>query len=649
MAVGDHSIGGVPIGASSSGTGSPGPPSPGPPGGLGFPFFNFDQSAVKVRFLEPNAPEGIAVRWQAMPRGVYLGFTPVTTPGSDELTLDVDAEHNFSLIKVGSSTQTAMVDIFTGSPVTLDFSGHTQFPVYVIAQGTFSPTVPAQGRIITRTFGSNSNSEVVICRINKVGGNLVAETTVPSLRQPPVAFSGQTVGFMGDNAIDELSDAAATVAEILTARTSVHTGAAVDLKSRIDADLIGSSMADRLSLRSVNTLGNIHPASGTSVNVSASFSETSRAFAPMLTISALGAESPAAEGAITDPSLGRNVCFVVNSISGERVIDATSREPIHGALTSTSGSIPGGREIVFTQALDTVSGINGPFQAPLEEGDLVLGADGLFYAVETILTPNSATLASAYQGASANVDGAAFRRFTLSFLEASGAPFNLVNSAGPVVSIQFSFPSFFRTDRAIFDASLFLKRNGERPALPPASTSEEGTFLLAVDNGLVGTVRTIKNGSTIIGNDYHTVNFVFGGAVAAPGQPGVANVSVAGPPGAPGPSQNQGPTGPIGLPGPGYSVNVPYDDSTGFNGSPAVAGPFSHTQSFGPSPMPNVVVAYGGWGGLDAAQTAIIRELFNVTIGPADTITIDADWANSFGGPLPGNNIATKLFVGGSQ
>src|SRR3989304_1131904 len=99
-----------------------------------FPSVILPNTNVKMRFREPSAPEALNARWLGMPRGVYPGFIPQVSVGSPILPLAGDPNHSFSLLKVGSQTERVQVDIFTTGSVELNFSGHTQFPVYIIAR-----------------------------------------------------------------------------------------------------------------------------------------------------------------------------------------------------------------------------------------------------------------------------------------------------------------------------------------------------------------------------------------------------------------------------------------------------------------------------------------------------------------------------------
>lgn len=529
-------------------------PLPAPPPGVGtFPTATFTKEFVKVRFLEPSVAQGINQRWLGMPRGVYLGFIPSVTPGSDILTLEVAPEHQFSLLKVPSSKETVSVDIFTADPVILDFSAHTIWPVFVLATASYRTGSPTQGKIFTRAATANSVNEVVICKVDKPADDLVVETILPTTKQPPVAFETQAYGYMPENAVADLEATNATVNEVVAARTSVFTGGHGDLKTRLGADMTGTELANRVGLRSVHLISNVHPdKSGTTANVSGSFTETAREFGPTLTIEANGDEFT--EGAITDGL--RNICFIINGETGQRIIDDNSREPIFGITSFAEVDLGVGKEVHFVNASTAVNG-NGtnPFVAPLEADDIIEGPDGLFYELLSISDPDNAVLGAAYQGADDFVSNTNFRRWTLFFFTSGGSPFNISSPT----SIQFIFPCFFRVDRAIFDGYLLIKKNGERPQLPLATDSSAGKATLAVDGGLVGSIRTIKDGTIIINLDAHTLNFVNNGASSPFPGSGIANVSVPGAQGPTGPGANEGAPGPSGASSFGYTNNNSFE------------------------------------------------------------------------------------------
>jgi len=584
-----------------------------PAPGVGtFPSVSLGKEFVKVRWFEENVPEAVNRRWIGMPRGIYLGFIPTTTTGSRILKLETDPGQNFSLLRVPSSDDRVMVDIFSGTDLEIDFSGHNVWPVYVLASSTFRARTQTQGKIFTRASNVVGIDEVVICKVDKVGNNLVIDTTEPTNRHQPLAFNSQPYGYMPTSAIDDLAATNATVAEVIAARSSSYTGPHSTLGTRLNADMAGDAMADRLGLRLVHLISNNHPnRSGISVNVSGSFSETGRQIAPQLTITAGGDEST--EGAIT--SGVRNICFFVNGSTGQRLIDETTRESVYGRLTFSSASIGGGKTVNYVNASTSVNGGgSNPFTAPLEAGDLLEGPDGLFYEIVTITDPDNAVLGSAYRGVDAPILNPTFRRWLALLFTVTGGAFNLATPT----PVQFVFPGFFRLDRAIFDGLLLLKKDGERPQLPIATSAVPGKALLAADGGLVGSFRTIKDAGSSVGSDIHTLNFAFGGATNAGG--GIANVAVAGAQGATGPGANQGPQGNSGPAGFGYSLQNTFEAGPeSADTITAPAGPksesFTHdwtapsstpTLTTGPLLVPPQARAYahvtGGWSVINGFQ-----------------------------------------------
>jgi len=621
-----------------------------PPGPGTFPSMTLSNEFVKVRFFEENAAEAINRRWLGMPRGVYLGFNPSVSAGSPVLTLSVDASHNFSLLRVPSGVEAAMVDIFTASPITLDFTAHQVFPVYVLATADYRENSPTQGRIFTRAAGPTSETEVLICMVDKSGDDLVVSSLSPTTRQPPVAFNSQPYGYMPADSIDDLAATNASVAEVIAARNSSFTGPHASLDGRIDADITGEAMADRLGLRLVHLISNTHlQRTGSSPNVSASFTETGREFGPNFTIGAGGNETT--EGAVTD--ITRGFCFVIDAQTKKRIVSATTKEPVFGTLSFTQTSLGAGKEIQFTNASTAVNG-NGtnPFASPLQEGDIVQGPDGLFYEVESFTDPDNAVLGAAFQGTSGSITNSLFRRWLLFLATASGGAFSLSSAT----DIQFVFPSFFRTDRAIFDGYLLIKQDGESPSLEVATSTEAGKALLATPGGLVGSVRTIEDSNTPIGNDFHTLNFIFGGATNAGS--GVLNVSVPGATGPAGTPSNTGPPGATGPAGFGYSVNNSFEGSAETGDTFTAVGPVtlsftndwtspSSTPTFASLSPRSYAHVSGGWAKINGFTTAGFERIHIDELTDVDAdrtrITIRIQ-------PDPNTSLTTlKAFMGASQ
>jgi hypothetical protein len=574
---------------------------PAPISGSGnFPFLTLSNEFVKVRFVETDVPYALNQRWIGMPRGVYLGFIPSAASGSRIVSFAPDATQNFSLLRVPSRDLRVMVDIFYADTLTLDFTAHNVWPVYVLATASYQKTQPTHGKIFTRATPANSFDEITVCKVNKVGNDLVIDTTVPTMRNPPIAFATQPYGYMPDGSIGDLATTNATVAEVIAARSSGYTGPHASVSARVAADMSGTAMADRLGLRMVHLLSNNHPNKiGPSFNVSGSFSDTNRAFGPNLTIEPSGSES--SEGALTDGI--RDHCFVINGTTGQRIVNPVNQDPVFGRVGFSSGTNGVGKEIQFVNASVDVNG-NGsnPFVAPLQQGDLVLGPDGRYYELETIVDPDNAVLGTAFQGVNGSVFNTPYRRWTLFLFTVAGGPYALP----ALTTIQFLFPCFFRVDRAIFDGFLYIKRDGDRPPEAVATPTVEGKALLAAASGLVGSIRTIRSGPTVIGNDAHTLNFPFGGAINAGG--GVVNVSVTGATGPTGPASNQGPAGPTGAAGFGYNLNNSYEQGTESGTTVVAGGPVtvSHTVNWTTTPpnfTPQAPRSYahvtGGWGIID--------------------------------------------------
>jgi hypothetical protein len=549
---------------------------------------------------------------------------------------------------VPSKDETLSVDVFTSSPVTLDFSAHNVWPVYVLANASYKVNSPTQAQIFTRASGPSSADEIVICKVDKPATDLVIEAVIPASRQPPVAFKTQTYGYMTGGSIDDLTAANATVSEVIAARTSAISGANTDLDTRITADMSGSSMTDRLGLRMVNLVSNAHPnRSGAAPNVSGSFSDTGREIAPNFLIEPNGSET--VEGAITDNI--RNFCFIIDDSTGQRLIDPLTKKSVFGLASFQTAAVGITKEVHFVNASTSVNG-NGtnPFQAPLEEGDILQGPDGLFYEVVSFTDPDNAVLGAAFLGTDGFIANPVYRRWQLFLFTTGGGLFTLTTPT----TLRFIFPCFFRIDRAIFDGYLFIKRNGERPQLPVASATEAGKAFLAATGGLVGSFRSIKDSSVIVESDVHTVNFASGGATDAGS--GVANVSVPGATGPQGDPTDKGPDGPTGPAGFGYSLLNPFELSIETGDTTTAAGPvtLSFTQNWGtgtPALAPLVGRRYahvsGGWATINGFAPAGFERIHIDNL-----IDIDNDNTRITMRIEPDTNLSAttlKCFMGASQ
>ena len=528
-----------------------------------FPSATISPENVAVRFRETRFTEAVNRRWYGLPRGVYVGWTPQVTPGSLVLTLATDTRLGFSSLKVGAQSTPVQVDVFTDSAVTLNFTGHTQFPVYVIARADYAAKAPTRGRVITRTTGAAGPQEINLCKVDLVSADLVVDVTVPSSRHLPVAFQDQAFGFMLPGSKENLVFAQTATAEVTTARDDLKTPGLPPpgqlLADRMALDFSAEFLASQLGLRNITLTSNVHQVGvGVSqINVGASMIETAREFAPNIDLAPGGSES--AEGVIVDPD-PRNVCFVVDNVSGHRPIDA-ARQPVHGRLESTNPTLTAGT-LAFQNAQINVQGTGTTFVSDgLQPGDTLLGADGKYYAVALVNGETDLDLANAYQGV--GITGYAFatgviRRWELLFSSfSSGAEAS--HTFTGTAAIRFFFPAWFRMDVPVFDAFLLMQKIGQRPVLPEATNTVAGRIKLAVAGAKAGAIFQVQNNLAAIGFNYHTLNFTADNAAIGPGAiesagTGVANIVVTGDTGANGPGSITGPDGPTGNPGKGLGA-----------------------------------------------------------------------------------------------
>jgi len=347
------------------------------------------------------------------------------------------------------------------------------------------------------------------------------------------------------------------------------------------------------------------------------------------------------------------MCFVIDGSTGQRLIDETTREPVYGVTSFAVSAVGFGKEIYFVNASTAVNG-NGtnPFQAPIEEGDLVEGPDGLFYELETFTDPDNAVLGAAYRGSDGFTSNATLRRWTIFFATVAAGPFNIATPT----SIQFLFPCFYRLNRAIFDGFLLAKKDGERPQLSVATDSEPGKALVAANDGLVGAIRSIKDVGVVVKLDAHTLNFTAPNAITTNAGGGVVNVSAKGDKGPIGLPFNQGPQGPTGAAGFGYSVQNTFELSPETGDTITAVGPVSlsftvNWTAVAPPLVPTIPRTYahvtGGWGTINGfnpagAERIHIDELVDVD-QDRTRITVRIE-------PAPNlSNTTLKAFMGASQ
>ena len=520
-----------------------------------FPNFTFDKSFVRARFLEPTGSLAINTRQYGLPRGIYLGYDPQVTSGSLVLKLKPDARLGFSMLKVAAQSTRVQIDVISPADVELNFTGHTVFPVYVIGRADYQENVPTQGRVLTRATGPSGPQEVGICLVDLVGSDLTVTTTVPTYRQPPLAFVNQAVGYMYGGATTDLVFAQTATAEVIKARDNLKIPPippAARLNDRLSLDLSGEFIADQLALKSAAVVGNARLvlSGATSMNVSDSFSEVSRELPPALTFTPNGTET--SEGAITAPGdTVRNTAFLIEEATGLRLETAIGG-PVYGRVVYSTGALTG--TMTFSNASDAVVGAGTLFTTELQVGDLILAPDGKFYAVEALLNATNLTLTVAFAGTTTAGFVSSFRRYMLNFFSRTTGvevAFALTQNT----NIRPFFNAWFRLDRSVFDASTFMKKVGEMPNTPSATDTVRGLVKLAVGGGLAGTIYQVTNGQSSIGaNNFDTLNFTAVNASAVNAGGGTVNITVPGNPGPLGPGAAIGGQGPTGAPGPGANA-----------------------------------------------------------------------------------------------
>jgi hypothetical protein len=601
-----------------------------------------------MRFTDPSVSESLNRKWLGMPRGVYAGFHPVEI-AEDLLELQVDSQLGFSLLKVGSSSAKATVDLFTEDAVQLNFSTHVAYPVYVIARADYLLTGGTSARIFTREATASGSNEVQICQVNKVGSNFVIDALEPLIRQTPVAVDDQKYGFMGEGAVTDLDATALMTSEVEDAREDLTATVQPSLNDRLVTDMDGAAMTDRMVLQSIHIQGNDYEIDApslplASLNVSGSFSAVSRANPPFLTFPDLG--SPTMEGVISGPSdTVNNICPVVSVDTGSRVVDAAG-DLIFGRLNSSTAFLSG--TLTFIVATPFVTGVGTAFLTELEDGDLVTGADGVLYEVLTRTSNTALELSTAYQGTSAAVGGPARERFTLEFVSRTSGV-EVPASIDAVGSYRFFATVWTRLDNVVANAFSVFKARAELPAVPEATDTVAGKVLVAASGGRAGALRRVKDTGVLVDSDVHTLNFPVIGSTTDLGGGEIA-ISVVGADGPPGPTGGIGPSGPPGIDGEGYTINNPRIMSPLSGTTIAAAGTVfvSHTVDFSiaPTPMSRVDHVVGGIGYVDniqAFETVII-----------DTLTIPDFATTRIMGEITGRIIPSptqtlteiKLFIG---
>jgi hypothetical protein len=536
------------------------------------PSHNFNEQEIKYRHGERYVSEAFNKKFLGVPRGVYFGFVP--TVDGLVLSLGVDSQRQISMCRLLSTPAVhppgdprlhpLCIDVVLTEPLVMDFTTHdfgAEPTAYVICTAFQELGAASAASIFTRSTTAVDPDEQLLCVVTEAGGSLVIASDQPLNQFSPYAWTPAPLGygFMRSGAIEELQAAVAMVGEVADARVDLL---AVDhpwnppgdegLTDRIEADILPGAIAGRLALQHRIILGEDKlTATGDTVNVSNSFSATSRTRSPIQTFEAAGAETQA--GIITDSE--RNICFFMLVGTNERPVDTTRLvgygrlEYLENAgITGTSMTWPAGPGLIVT-------GIGTTFLSDVESGDLLQAPDGLWYEIDVVTDDLTLTmkLPTTVPGVA---PPAALRRWSLKLLKQLGGvtgelPFNVT---GPVTIRPF-FGGFFSLLTSIFDATLMSGEGGEAPPLPDAAVGVGGGLLMhpGLSGALAGAVQTVLAAGATIGAGKPTYSLNF--SAASDGGGGRANIDATGLRGDIGaPGIGQGAQGPDGADGSAFDT-----------------------------------------------------------------------------------------------
>jgi len=613
-----------------------------------YPRQVFTQENALVGFNEDYKSSPLGKKFAGQPKGVYVGFAP-TTAGS-VLSLETDTSEGYSVVKVPSQADPSGLDIITDQSIALDFSSQTigDFPMQVLARASYMAdgSVPTTAEIFSRSGSATpAFDEVLICVVDGPPGAISARFDASlGERDEPLAFSGVNFGFMPGGSIEDLQAAADIVDEVVAARQGFDGTDHPDLDARISEDYSAESMAGRLSplFRALRSNDYAVSAGDSSVVVSGSFTEIDRDFGPELTLSGNGDETTVGAVAAPNDSI-RNVAIVVDADTGYRPVDdPTDRRIVFARIEGPNETAVGGTW-TFTNALTDVSGADGQATTEMEVGDTILGADGKYYEIETIIDNNNIELRTAYQGPTATVDTQTIRRWQLRLKKINDLNVEVDASFASQVIVRFFFPAFVSMEQSNFDWKMAMHTAGEREPLPSASTTVPGAVRLATSGARLGAVKIQNAGVPVGGGPFHTINFSAPNAsvVTVSGSPGEVEVVEIGPQGATGPPGASGGPGPPGGPGPGYSALNTFELSSEFAGVSGSAMMFSFTRDMGHNIryLHGNVARFRDFGSFVSTQDPL--EILDVTAASATEGKIDV----SLGTSGSTNDHAATLFL----
>lgn len=561
--------------------------------------------SIKFRYGERYISEAANKKFLGIPRGVYLGFIPSFS--GNLLHLDPDPIYGVSLARLNSSDGTNHpLDVLIEDRITLDFTGHNVFHVYVVLRVKGALGLPHSAEIITQTAAPVDPTEIKLCVVTAIGAVAYDD---PANRDSPYAHSSAPLGFgfMRDGAVEQLLAAVDMVAEIEAAREDLTGFIHPTLADRLTADASGAAVAQRLAKETIAVRGIdfVVTSPASTFNVSASFSafhrslaglELPETFAGFASEDRIGAitngtlPDPAPAGAVSDEQ--RNVCAVVDATTLARFV-ADDQTVAYGRLRCSEISLTG--SVQTTTGLTAVTGVGTLFLSEVQVGDIIELANGDFIEVASIADDLNLTL-SQPATASNTTTATVRRRFLLEIVRRDGAldsdvtPYTLQSGT----NVRFFFTAWRALDVGRFDAAHYLWQHFERPEVPDATTVLAGKALLATaaPEGKAGAVWEVRRLGTRVGiNHIHTIDF--NGVTDAGG--GIANVTQrgpVGPPGNPGAGGAPGPVGPQGPTGQGFDISTPFVESSLFDHTALGPGAaYSFTTTF---PGSQVLFLTGG-------------------------------------------------------
>lgn len=416
------------------------------------PVQAFTRSDTKLRWTDRYSSDSVNRSFIGMPRGVYLGFSPIISGLT--LTLAPDSALMFSAL-VGSfsigttvtgSTSgatavirlvrtplpgrgvlqvtsvagtfeegetitaagaTAAVEQFTAesmsvaqlvtsSPlaggrseqavtivteqsVSLDFSpgSYIDGVYHVMATAYYSAGEESFAQVITRMDPPpDGRFEVGICAVTKTGGVLLLNAITPEVRTTPYADLATRYGLTDAESLEDLSAAVQTTGEVEASRLrkdgatadefSVSLAQTTGLPSRLNSDLSGRKMADRLGKEIVVIRGNDYSVTlpaGPTLNISGSFAALVRDHRPFRDVTngdlPVGMDIPTVIAASGSDGMTLSVSGIQGTFtSGSKVVGGSSGAT--AVVRSASGSLIDINEISGSFTVNETITSSGP-------------------------------------------------------------------------------------------------------------------------------------------------------------------------------------------------------------------------------------------------------------------------------------------------